>query len=619
MAVLVVSPIAMADYIVTSYIDNNTGYLYRLDKDINFQAPGNIADYILWQSINQRSINQVVINPLNGHVLAAFNNTDKMAKQFNVNTGALMFTVIPAGDYVNNLTYGYDWNQDGVPDLWTVSRTVMFVYSGATTGGPGTATLLASWTVADSVLNTLDGTGGTAILYGPDQNGDGIPEIYVGKGRNGAGGRINVYDVANSTAGTLVKLASYTSSSLDIGEIILGPDVNDDGILDLLVVDSRNGQLDAYNYKTGAFIRVVDEGLPGAKYHPLDIELLPDGSLLMGTRFKTARDPGYGGDAVETKGGNLIRLDRVPGATVAYTPTLLAVSPLAAGVEFRFSGVTCVAPKASAPVPVDGKKIPLETAQVGWTNPDPNAPGGVITCDVWFSENYPKYLPHLDPNTNNLTDPNFWYLENQSFTNYATKVINNQAVTSLNLSTVTTLPLTYGKTYYWRVDVRDTSNPEQGTVIGKVWKFTAYNSAPQVEAGDTVYTWLTGGTVNVTMAPTVSDDGRPNPPAAYTVLWEESPENANLVINSPTVENTTVTITATGTYTLKLTANDTELSTFDTVVLNVYANACAAAQGVPGYVRPTADFDNDCDVDLTDFSTIASQWLESTALPGPLP
>jgi hypothetical protein len=607
------------DLVVANYRDANTGYLYRLDKDIYYQgpAPGNMTNFVIWQTAN-RSLDRIAFESLNGNLYVGLDGNDKYINQYNVSTGALVGRMTATGIQSNNLTYGYDWNSDGVPDLWVISPTVLYVYSGVTTTGSTAATLLASWTVADSLTTVYDGTGGTAILYGPDITGDGVPELYVGKGGNNAYGRINVYNLAASTAGSLVRTASYSAGNTrDIGSMILGPDVNADGLLDLLVVSSRNYQFRAFNYKTGADLGVVDDGLSG-RYYPLGMALQPDGSLIVGSRMKSELDPGWVTGA-ETAGGNLIRFDRAAGTAVAYMPTLLATSPLGGVLDFRFTSAAVIAPKAYASVPVDGKKVPLETSQINWTLPDPNAVGGTVTCDVWFSETYPKYLPHLEPNVSSLADPNLWYVENQSFTSYATKVINNQVVTSLNLSTVTTLPLTYGKTYYWRVDTRDSSDTALGTVIGKVWKFTAYNSAPVVDAGDTVYTWLTGGTVNVTMAPTIWDDGRPNPPGVVTVLWEESPDSANLVINNPALATTTATITATGTYTLKLTVNDSELSTFDTVVLNVYADACTAAKGVPGYVRPTADFDNDCDVDLTDFNTVASQWLESTVLAAPLP
>jgi hypothetical protein len=588
--------IASADYF---YSDNTNETITRTTDKMSQ----------VWRLTAERSVHKIVIGPINGDLYGGYAGLDNLAKEFNSATGAYIARTVTAGNNVSALQFGNDFNGDGVGDLWVVGGDTTSVWDGKT-----------SWTIANTggQLGVQDGAGGSDLLFGPDITGDGVPEMYTIKGMADAwgNGRINVWNTAASTVSTLVRVASYTTGMRDIGAIVLGPDVNGDKQLDLLILHCRDYQIRAFDYKTGANLGIVEENLT-SRYFPLELEVLPTGSLLMGTRMKTELDPSWDpANPNEQGGGNLVRLDPVPGSSpIAFTPTLLAIAP---GTG-RMTGVAYLAPVAYASVPSNGEKVMENLTQVSWTLPDPNALGGVITCDVWFSETYPKYLPHLDPNTNNLTDPNLWYVENQTFTNYATKVINNQAVSSLDLSTVTTLPLTAGKTYYWRVDIRDSSDPSLGTVTGKVWTFKADNIPPQVDAGSAVYTWLTGGTVDVTLAPTVTDDGRPNPPAAYTVLWEESPENANLVINSPTVEASTVTITATGTYTLKLTANDSQYANSDTVVINVYTDACAAAKGVPGYTRPTADFDDDCDVDIDDVRTFAGQWLEVTLLTEPLP
>ncbi|MBN1764224.1 MAG: PQQ-like beta-propeller repeat protein [Sedimentisphaerales bacterium] len=616
---LVVSPVVLADILYTSYIDANTGYLYRYDDSMN----------LIWQSTNQRGIDRFTVSPINGNIYAGYDGTDKWVRQFDVNTGVLIATTVPtisglSSNHVNDVAFGYDWNLDGVPDLWIVTRTSLLVFNGAQTVGTGTATELARWTIADSTTTVYDGTGGTAILFGPDITGDGVEELYVGKGGNNAYGKINVYNIAASTVDTLVKAATYAANNTrDIGSMLWGPDVfGDDGFLDLVSVSSRNYQLRCFNFQNGTDMGIIEENMT-SKYYPLCLAVMPNGSFLMGTRMKTELDPLWV-SGVETGGGNLVRLDPVPGTSPqAYTPTLLMLSPRGGTSDYRFTDVMYFEQKAAyAPIPASGKKVALDLAQTSWTNPDPNQPGGQVTCDVWFTLNYPEYLPFPDPNLLKISDPNdraSWWLENPNFEMYATKVIDNQPINTLNLSTVTTVPLTYGQTYYWRVDTRDTSNPEAGTTIGPVWLFTADNSAPQVDAGQTVYTWLTNGTVDVTMAPTISDDGRPNPPGAYTVLWEEVVDDPDVTINNPTVQAATVTITKTGSYTLKLTVDDSQLTNAATVTVNVYMDACSAAKGVPGYAKDPGDFDNDCDVDLDDFLQLAADWLHSTALAAPLP
>lgn len=611
-AAMLVSSVVPADILFTTYINADTGYISRYDDNMN----------LIWQSTNQRSIHRFVISPLNGNIYAGFDGTDKLVKQFDVNTGALIGITVPTisglgSNHINNLTFGYDWNGDGVLDLWIVTRDSLLVFNGAGTLGSGATSELARWAIPNT--DNYNGTGGSGIMFGPDITGDGIPELYVGKGQdNNALGRINVFNVAASGVGNenLVRVASYPAGSTrDHEALILGPDFNGDGFLNLMTVSSRTHAFRAYNFTVGTDLGAITHNL-SAPFYPLGITVLPNGSLVFGTRFKSSLDPAW--TSGEQQGGNLIRLDRIPGSNPpAYTPTLLLLAPQAG--DFRFNFVAYLESKAAyAPVPAPGKKVTLDLDQISWTLPEPNEVGGTITCDVWFSEDYPDYLPFADPNLLKLTDPNdraSWWLENRSFSDYATKVITNQSVNTLDLSAITTLPLTFGQTYYWRVDTRDSSNPEAGTTIGKVWKFTADNSAPQVDAGSTVYTYLTEGTVDVQMTPTVTDDGRPDPPAAYTVLWTlQSGQAENVTINNPATETTTITFTATGTYVFLLTVDDSELTNADTVTVNVYADACLAAKGVPEYARALGDINDDCNVDMTDLGLLAADWLDSTAL-----
>jgi hypothetical protein len=317
---LFVVQIGLADIIAT---DNGNQTITRYAEDLSQ----------IWQSTGNRSVQKITVSPLNGNVYTGYTGTDKMAKQNNAYTGAYLYRTIPSANTVAALEFGFDYNSDGIADLWAVGDNKTMVYDGATTASGNPATLLNSWTIADSTTAIKDGAGGHAIVFGPDLNNDGVGEMFVGKGVNANGGRINVWDPV-----TMTRLASYNADTTrDIGAMIMGPDANGDGQSDLLVVSSRNYQLQAYDYATGAFIRVIDEGLAG-RYFPLDIEMLPGGSLLMGTRMKSELDPGWVTGA-ETAGGNLIRLDPVnSGSTLAYTPTLLKI---AAGTG-QFTGVTYV-------------------------------------------------------------------------------------------------------------------------------------------------------------------------------------------------------------------------------------------------------------------------------------
>jgi len=83
-----------------------------------------------------------------------------------------------------------------------------------------------------------------------------------------------------------------------------------------------------------------------------------------------------------------------------------------------------------------------------------------------------------------------------------------------------------------------------------------------------------------------TDDGRPNPPAALTYLWSKvsGPGNANFF--PPTAALTSASFDTEGTYTLRLTANDSVLTGSDNVVVTV------AAALPPPIISLTAPVDN---------------------------
>ncbi|MBN2513077.1 MAG: hypothetical protein JXB18_09085, partial [Sedimentisphaerales bacterium] len=139
-----------------------------------------------------------------------------------------------------------------------------------------------------------------------------------------------------------------------------------------------------------------------------------------------------------------------------------------------------------------------------------------------------------------------------------------------------------------------------------------FNGAPGVDAGDDIVTWLVGGTVTeILNGALITDDGIP---AAAATVWTVDPTTDITVVSLASL-TTDVTITAVGTYTLTLTADDTEKIGADTMKIRVYTDACDAAKAENGYTTAVADargdFDYNCMVDLDDFSTLASAWLVS--------
>ncbi|HPB91971.1 MAG TPA: DNRLRE domain-containing protein [Anaerohalosphaeraceae bacterium] len=139
----------------------------------------------------------------------------------------------------------------------------------------------------------------------------------------------------------------------------------------------------------------------------------------------------------------------------------------------RLTLPNCYAVKrASNPVPANNIKVLISEYDVlSWTNPEPNLPGGVVTCDVYFGDKEPNaLLPH-----------------------YGLPLL----AAGISGNSVPMPALSVYKTYYWVVDTYDTSrDPEY--VQGKVWTFNTNNSAPVVNAGPDQYVWLSRTIIDTT-------------------------------------------------------------------------------------------------------------------------
>ncbi len=110
------------------------------------------------------------------------------------------------------------------------------------------------------------------------------------------------------------------------------------------------------------------------------------------------------------------------------------------------------------------------------------------------------------------------------------------------------------------------------------------NHAPTVHAGADQTIQLPAA---ATLNGTVTDDGLPAPPGAVTITWSKVSGPGDVTFGDASAAATTARFTTFGTYVLRLTAYDGELSASDDVTVTV------ASYG---------DFDLDGDLDLTDFS-----------------
>ncbi len=252
---------------------------------------------------------------------------------------------------------------------------------------------------------------------------------------------------------------------------------------------------------------------------------------------------------------------------------------------------------ADNPSPCPGDVVPTSLAGLGWTNPDPNDGTSPITCTVYLG-----------------TEPNRLLMDSVTLTPDSQGVFIN-TTNFPNFGNLVNL-----ETYWWFVDCDD---PSAGLIPGLPWDFYVNNNeAPVVDAGSPQTVWLgksgTPGQELVYLDGTTSDDGLPNPPAAYTVLWTQEDNGAPAVAIAPdNVDDTSVTITERGDYVFVLTADDGAIDdsgvNSDTVRIVVGTDPCDASHMVAGAAYDPGDVNQDCIVNLEDFAElIAANWLDCT-------
>ena len=246
---------------------------------------------------------------------------------------------------------------------------------------------------------------------------------------------------------------------------------------------------------------------------------------------------------------------------------------------------TVTATPALAPTPADGDLVSPGEIELSWTLPDPCVAGEPVLVDVYFTDDLEALENFLNPE--------------------AMQIVSAQSVTSAVVQA-------QAKTqYYWAVDTYVGS--EDDPVLGPIFTFYADNMVPQVDAGADIVTWLEAATRVGALDATVTDDGAISP---YTVQWTviAEPNEGDAVIETPTAEDTNVTLAALGEYVLQLEANDGEYSGSDTVTVNVYSDSCQAAKSLPDYVPLVGDLNGDCRVDDLDMALLQENWLQDNSL-----
>lgn len=128
----------------------------------------------------------------------------------------------------------------------------------------------------------------------------------------------------------------------------------------------------------------------------------------------------------------------------------------------------------------------------------------------------------------------------------------------------TTATFSAAGVYTLQLTANDGALSSNDTVVVTVNPAAPTNNAPSVNAGADASITLPAG---ATLDGTVSDDGLPNNQVGVT--WQMVSGPGTVTFGNVTAVDTTATFSVAGVYTLQLTANDSALSSSDTVVITV--------------------------------------------------
>ncbi len=181
-----------------------------------------------------------------GHKVNRVDENGNFLSQFvPVNGGGLAFP--------HNMIWGPDRNNDGREDVYVMGLQsgAVHLYDGIT-GAPINGGVFATGLMNSAV--DLD--------FGPDRNGDGVPDLYVLN--NGGSNRVVWYDgITGALQGVFIDAnagGNYTSAEF----MVFGPDVTNDGVPELYGTSAANGIVFRFNGATGQYIdQFVPHGQAG--------------------------------------------------------------------------------------------------------------------------------------------------------------------------------------------------------------------------------------------------------------------------------------------------------------------------------------------------------------------
>ncbi|MCP4260036.1 MAG: hypothetical protein GY774_21350 [Planctomycetes bacterium] len=480
----------------------------------------------------------------------------------------------------------------------------IYIWTGAINNDWMTA---SNWDVATVPSNGALGddadayVGSTTPLTWPVlDSGDTPPEIddlWIANG-SGLSGELLIQGGVNLQCGDDIKIC-YEARSVNAKLTIKGPGTTVLGLKSLelgeegtVIVDLDGGKLEigqfdkpkwnmilAASSDSNVTINIRNGGL---LEHHGDYAEDDRGGLIIGdgtALIDIGSDNGSGGGTLKLK-NDVTELVRS-----LYRDGIIVADGGTRDVEIQFINDYTVVTASTLstrlnPDPVDGSTVLFGPAQIQWTLPEPNSPGGIVTCDVYFGTN-----PYVEANP---------------------KIVTGQAVESVAVT------LDANANYYWALDLYDSSiSTTSPSYLSPIFSFNTMNLPPIVNAGDDVATWLDNGLRTVQIDGVISDlDGGPGPATLLWTVIAEPNESNPAQISDSLAANPTATLREPGSYTLQLEAGDGELTATDTMQILLYADSCEHAKNQEDFEQIPGDINEDCIVNEQDLAILEAHWLE---------
>lgn len=204
---------------------------------------------------------------------------------------------------------------------------------------------------------------------------------------------------------------------------------------------------------------------------------------------------------------------------------------------------------------------------------------GLLTCDRLVANSNSKIQGLISDVVNpvvTITEPQNGAVFNQAQVT-VTGTVEDESVVTVKVNNVkanfdgttfsVVVPLNLGSNILTAVATDAFNNMGQAQVT--VSRTDGTNQAPVVDAGPDLNANLND---SITLNATVNDDGKPNPPGQLTITWTKESGPGNVTFTSSNTAATNVTFSAVGSYILKLSASDSQLSSSDTVTITVTNN-----------------------------------------------